>query len=296
MAQLWNTDSQGAYTSLDPITGTVLTTLKCKDPTKCAEQQQREGVVMADVYYTIRYHHAPTLHGFDLTTGNVSCLIKLPFQQFGFSAFGMGVYGLAADEKRGRLLAIGPMAPFGAASYAHALFSIDPINGTYTQVGQANLAPLPASSSTFDPEARVFYTLYAVGISTSVLGIAVDDGSVVLDQPLSTRNPLYTIDYYQGDLIGLGLDFLPDTQFRNLQRFDLATKQATTLLNLTSYAMNMPATALNADAATLTAFLLPTNSIAANLVTISLTNLTVVAEPQLCTQYDMCGLTLAWEK
>ena len=181
MAQLWNTDSQGAYTSLDPITGTVLTTLKCKDPTKCAEQQQREGVVMADVYYTIRYHHAPTLHGFDLTTGNVSCLIKLPFQQFGFSAFGMGVYGLAADEKRGRLLAIGPMAPFGAASYAHALFSIDPINGTYTQVGQANLAPLPASSSTFDPEARVFYTLYAVGISTSVLGIAVDDGSVVGD-------------------------------------------------------------------------------------------------------------------
>ena len=116
-SSLWGNDVQGKYSEVSPTTAKLLQSLQCHDGPlrKCADLEHfGEAAVMGGMFYTLRISGLiftnPTVHGFDLSTGKVKHVVKLHQLKGHLGNFAPGVWGLAADVARGRILAIGPIS------------------------------------------------------------------------------------------------------------------------------------------------------------------------------------------
>jgi hypothetical protein len=323
LGQLWSTPSKCTeFDELSSINGSLISAVHCS--AGCAStQQQRFAVVDGGVYYTLRNKMAfvfsqTELHGFNLNSpgSTAPSITKLDFKLFSGS-FAEGVWGLTAAPRMSdtapaptQIFAIGPTKGSGQTSGNHSLVSIFPNNHTVRIIGSTVMYPAASSSSAYDPEAQVFYCLIADGgAGIKVRGLSTLTGKTVFDMAFGRGSQMYSLDYVpsgrnKGTIVGLGLDFTqgspskPPHQYRTLQALDVRTKTTKRLMNLTDYAMNLPPTALAVHQSTgenvLTAIMVPQNSEAGNLVSLNIDTLSVVSEPQLCTEFDRCPFTLGW--
>lgn len=157
------------------------------------------------------------------------------------------------------------------------------------------LAAAVASSSTYDPVAKVLYMVYQQELGAlGVVGLDAATGATVYTSP---PTDLYTIDFHNGLLLGFALAVAPagPYQYRTLSGLDPRTNATRVVANLTDWASNLPATAVDPAAGTLSAMLLPQGGTSASLVTLDLNKAgAVVGSPQLCTEYDYCPWSLVY--
>ena len=294
-AGLWGSAPNGkSFVKIDPLSGSERTT-KC---TSCANNGVLAAVsaVAGNVFFTVRTRGIVEghifLHGFDVSTGKTAVKIDIPqFVTFA-GTFGSGCFALAAKPNSTVVYALGPTGKKNNPA-EHSLFAIDTATEKTVLIGTTVAAKGVTMHSTFDAKGGILYFQYQDNAGgMNIKGISISNASTTFD----SYSPLYTFDFDPKTrlLYGVALEFNPPEQYRSLASLDVASGKTKTLLNLTNYAENLPASTFSHQNRTLSSILLPQNQESASLVTVNVDSLSVVSGATLCAQFDSCPRNLEW--